>query len=99
MCGFPMHNEDLYLSRLAEKDLMPIARAMADKVMTKENGIPDDAVARAKPSVIKKLEENMKIVDMGKWGRKNLLMKQDKRVNREPFFSTILKSIEKYTIM
>jgi hypothetical protein len=75
MCGFPMHNEDLYLSRLAEKGItsVAIARTLADKIILKENGIPDDAVARAKPSVIKKLEENMKFVDMGNMGKEKLI--------------------------
>ncbi len=70
-----MHNEDLYLSRLNEKSItsVAIARTLADKVILKENGIPDDAVARGKPSVIKKLEENMKLVDMEKMRKEKLI--------------------------
>ena len=66
MCGFPLHNQDLYFQKLADKGLVPlaVARNMAEKVEVydtvknwdKKDRIPDDAVARAKPSVIKKME-------------------------------------------
>ncbi|MBR3438259.1 MAG: hypothetical protein IKH13_01995, partial [Clostridia bacterium] len=73
MCGFPLHNQDLYFQKLADKGLVPlaVARNMAEKVeiydtaknWDKKDRIPEDAVARAKPSMLAKLEENKKKID------------------------------------
>ena len=73
MCGFPLHNQDLYFQKLADKGLVPIAvaRNMAEKVEVydtvknwdKKDRIPEDAVARAKPSLFKRLEEAKKKVE------------------------------------
>ena len=65
MCGFPLHNQDMYFQKLADNGLVPlaVARNMAEKVEvynTAKNWdkIPEDAIARAKPSVLAKLEAN-----------------------------------------
>ena len=75
ICGFPMHNEDLYLTKLAEKGLLPvaIARTMAEKIEEHgktsaqlEQKLPEDAAARAKPSALKKLAKAQEQVNLRK---------------------------------
>ncbi len=85
MCGFPLHNQDLYFQKLADKGLVPfsVAKNMAEKVEVYDTAknwdmIPEDAIARAKPSVLAKLEANKDKVKQIET-QKNCLLKEKQK--------------------